>query len=126
MWLRKFVYIQVERGKFSARVINTASTVSLNCDGLSHPRTLAGDFSKIQSSFAKALKEILPRITLRKPYVLVHLLPTFEGGYTNVELRAFKEAAEALGAIVFLLGNSHGPLTDYQIRAVTDYIDPLA
>jgi hypothetical protein len=43
------------------------------------------------------------------------VLPRFEGGYTDIELRAFREAAEVAGVFhPCLPEDSHGPLSDTQ------------
>src|SRR5687768_13131255 len=95
--MRPLIYIQVHRGHFIAKRIGNGKAVRKECAGLEHPRTLMGDITKVEEAFSAALKELLPPINLIRPKGLVHLLPVYEGGYTNVELRAFKEAGETAG-----------------------------
>jgi len=52
-----------------------------------------GEFDEAQKSLRKVLEQLgLCRWYRAKPVALVHLVPQVEGGYTNVELRAFREA----------------------------------
>ena len=53
---------------------------------------------------------------LVKPKVLIHLLVDAEGGYTEVELRFFREAAiEAGSGFTLLLDNKFGPQVDGEL-----------
>jgi hypothetical protein len=55
-------------------------------------------------------------MSVLRPHALVHLVPKAEGGYTSIELRAFKEAAEGAGAkMAWMCDDNYGPLTDQQI-----------
>lgn len=49
------------------------------------------------------------RSYVRAPIVLAHLIPQVEGGYTNVELRAFREAMVGAGAAQVYLLADHPP-----------------
>ena len=114
--MRPLIYIQVHQGYFIAKRIDTGRSVRKDCAGLAHPRTLMGDFHSVQESFAGAVKELLPRLRFLKPRGLVHLVPTYEGGYTNVETRAFKEAGEMSGINFTHLSTLDRPHTDAEIR----------
>jgi hypothetical protein len=122
---RKIVYVQVYSGYFVGRLMDGSGSIRRECPALAHPRTLAGDFSQIRAALSSVFKELdSRRMGLIKPHVLIHLVPKAEGGYTNVELRAFKDAAEGAGAAMgWLLGDSYGPLTD---RQVTEAIGNLS
>jgi hypothetical protein len=113
--MRPLIYVQVYRGHFIAKRIGNGKTVRKECVGLEHPRTLMGDITKVEESFSAALKELVPTIRLLKPKGLVHLLPVYEGGYTNVELRAFKEAGELAGINFAFLSTLDRPHTDAEI-----------
>jgi len=117
MMLRRFIYVQVHRGHFTARVVNSTSQLSRQCADLSHPRSLFNKFEPIRSAFAAAFKDVDGyRFGFIKPTGLVHLIPKVEGGYTQAELRAFREAAEAAGIHhTLILDDKYGPLTDEQL-----------
>lgn len=56
---------------------------------------------------------------LIKPRVLVHLVPEMKGGYTDLELRFFREAVLGAGSgETFVLTNEYGALTDNEISAI--------
>lgn len=114
---RKFFYIQAHRGHFHVRIHGEARTVQRACAGLEHPRTLAGDFYLLQKTLAGIFKELrTPAMWFVKPDALVHLMHKAEGGYTNIELRAFREATAAAGGRrVYLCDDKYGPLNDRQL-----------
>ncbi|MBF6023972.1 hypothetical protein [Lysobacter niastensis] len=116
--MRPLIYIQVYRGHFIAKHLGNGKTIRRECAGLDHPRTLMGDFQKVQDSFAAVLKELLPPVNLLKPKGLVHLVPAYEGGYTNVETRAFKEAGEMAGVNFAFLSTQDRPHTDSEVLEV--------
>ena len=116
--MRQLIYIQVHRGHFIAKNLGTGKTVRRECAALAHPRTVMGDFEAIAAAFKAALKELLPTINLLKPKGLIHLIPQLEGGYTNVELRAFKEAGETAGINFAFLSTLERPHTDTELLEV--------
>jgi hypothetical protein len=77
-----------------------------------------GDFGVVAGSFTTALRELLPAFRLFKPKGLIHLLPPLEGGYTNVELRAFKDAGESAGIGFAFLSTLERPHTDTELLEV--------
>ena len=121
MFRRKLIYIQVHPGHFLARVAGEPKSIRKECAGLTHPRTLARDFSSIEAAMKDILNEFQTfQSRILKPHVLVHLIPTFEGGYTQIELRAFREAAVAAGATFpWLLDNKYGPLREDQLSEIS-------
>jgi hypothetical protein len=120
MLRRKVIYVQVQRGHFIARLIGGGKTVRRDSPALSHPRTLAGDYLQIQEALRGIFKELwVPQMWLRRPFALIHLIPKAEGGYTSIELRAFKEAAEGAGAKMgWLCDDKYGPLSEQQVADV--------
>jgi hypothetical protein len=87
-----------------------------------HPRTLFGEFDPIQQALASGLRELNAfRFGFLEPRGLIHLVPHFDGGYTQVELRAFREAGEGAGIRwPFLLDNRYGPLSDGQLQPIIE------
>ena len=82
-----------------------------------HPRSLVSDF---------VLAEVLLRHQIRRlcskqwflpaPVIVMHPLGMPEGGFTQVELRAFRELAMGSGAAEVFLWTGR-PLTDEEMRA---------
>ena len=118
MPMRPIIYLQVHNGYFIASNLTNGRSVRRECAGLSHPRTLMGDFFSVQEAFASALKTLVPRFNPFKPKGLVHLVPSYEGGYTNVETRAFKEAGEMAGINFAYLSTQDRPHTEAEVREV--------
>jgi len=120
MFRRQVIYVQVYVGYFLARVAGESRTIRRDCAGLIHPRTLFGDYNTIQAAMNDILKEFRTLQTyILKPHVLVHAIPKFEGGYTPIELRAFREVALVAGAgIPWLLDDRQGPLDDQQLSEI--------
>jgi len=114
---RRIIYVQVHKGYFLVRLVGEVEGIRRDCSALSHPRTLAGNFAEIEKKLREIFAEIRTvQMRLRKPIALVHLIPKAEGGYTNIELRAFKDAAESAGASFgWLCDDKYGPLSETQI-----------
>jgi hypothetical protein len=109
---RPIVYFTVSPGTLNAQVVGSSERATVLSPALSHPRTLMGDFTAIESAMKEALSKLgLRGAFKRAPVVLTHLLPAAEGGYTNVELRAFREAALGAGAAQSWLLADHPPLS---------------
>jgi len=113
--VKPVIYIQVHAGHVSARRIGGGS-VRKECAALNHPRTLMGDFTAIEACFQGVVRELIAGALLSfKPVVVVHLIPEMAGGYTNVEERAFKEAAAGAGARSSVVITGRPPLSDAQV-----------
>lgn len=64
-----------------------------------HPRSLLSDFSVAEELLKRQLKRMQPRAWLAaSPHIVIHPLGDPLGGFTQVELRAFRELASAVGA----------------------------
>ncbi|WNC72027.1 hypothetical protein RGQ13_18190 [Thalassotalea psychrophila] len=81
----------------------------------SHPRSLTGDFFELE----RDIKKVMQQLTVRrwvKANVLICLEGLDEGGYTNVEKRAFKEAVMGAGAMdVYLAEKAIDFTTAYDV-----------
>lgn len=90
------------------------------CKELSNSRTLLGDWRGLEHT----LKQVLSKHChlfhkIFKPVLLIHLIPTFDGGYTTSELRLFQELGKSAGAhFCFLCEDTYGPLSNEQIKTV--------
>ena len=128
MLLRKFVYVQVYRGRYSARIVGEPTQVSHQCSDLSHPRSLFNKFEPVRASFESAFRELKAfRFGLMKPTGLIHLVEKVEGGYTHAELRAFREAAQAAGMHnTLVLDDKYGPVSDQQLlNEIIPHLSPF-
>ena len=109
------IYMQIHAGHVAARRIG-AGSVRKECGALSHPRTLMGDFMAVEACFRAVFRELASSgLFPVKPSVLVHLVPEAVGGYTNVEERAFQEAAASAGARICKVVTGRLPLSDSQV-----------
>ncbi|MDO5653590.1 MAG: rod shape-determining protein [Brachymonas sp.] len=64
-----------------------------------HPRSLASDFVVAEQLIKHQLRKVLsPSWLSVAPHIVIHPLGSPEGGFTQVELRAFHEMARAAGA----------------------------
>ncbi|MFT7775972.1 hypothetical protein [Roseateles sp.] len=116
----QFIYVKVIRGQASALAVETGERAAVLSSAFAHPRTLMGDFKEVVAGFRRLLNQLGHGAWYRrKPWALVHLVPSQEGGYTNVELRAFRGAMLEAGCEqVFLLDSREPPLSDAQLAEV--------
>ncbi len=119
MLKQPLIYVTVSNGRLTAQVIGDTKSVTLMSNGLSHPRSLMGDYNVVESCMKDALNQLGSKGWFRRsPIVLTHLLPKVEGGYTNVELRAFREAALGAGAAQSYLLADYPQLKTNDIEAI--------
>ena len=62
-----------------------------------HPRSLVGNFNELEEDLKKAFLEVFPNSWVRSQ-VLVCMKGQDEGGYTQIEKRALREATYGAGA----------------------------
>jgi hypothetical protein len=118
---RSRLYIQVESGQLLARRLGASGVnagIQLESAALGHPRTLMGNFQAVEALFRQALARL--KGGWLAPRVLLHLMPDAAGGYTDVEQRAFIEAARGAGAVAVRLQLAGPALTDAQARQALD------
>lgn len=115
-WIKRHLYYQVKRGEVIATLIEEDKSLKKRCDALNHPRTLMGDFDVIENCFKSLVEALAPkRFLLPAHTAVVHLLEDMEGGYTNVERRAFLEAATGAGAKKVFVSKARTRLSKDQI-----------
>ena len=122
MFKRPVVYVQIRPGMAVAKRMDTSEQATATSVALSHPRTLMGDFTQVEA----CLKEVFETLGVRSwrsraAIALIHLVPKADGGYTNVELRAFREAALGAGAAQAYLLADHPPLTSDQENEIKSF-----
>ena len=122
--MKQLIYIKVYKGFMEARTVGENNESQFRSEGLNHPRSLAGNFIEVEKTFKKVIST-QPKVLLGliKPTVLIHLVPEMEGGYTDLELRFFREAALGGGASkVFLMTNKFGPQLDSELNDVKKWL----
>ena len=118
--MRKFAYIKVYPGKLVARIVGGPNEITIDCPDLTHPRSPIGSFDSLATGMRRVLVETRAiSFLVIQPRVLVHLIPPADGGYTQPELRAVRQAALEAGFISPLLcGSEYSPLSDQEILDV--------
>lgn len=114
--LRSNIYLRIEPGLLIGRKIADPAEIHIQSAALSHPRSLMGSFPGVES----LLREAIGRLKggLLAPWLLIQLLPEAEGGYTDVEQRAFEEAGRGAGAARVRLQLGGKPLGDEEVVAL--------
>jgi rod shape-determining protein MreB len=76
-----------------------------------------GDFFGAEKCFSLVIGKLAPkRFLLQGPTVYIQLLDKLEGGVTNVEARAFREAAVGCGARAIFVPKTLKALSNEQLR----------
>lgn len=82
-----------------------------------HPRSLVSDFTVGEQLLKAFIHRLRPHSPLRMaPRIVMHPLGSPEGGYTQVEIRAFHEMALGAGASEAVVREGR-PLTDQELLA---------
>jgi len=114
--LSRHVYLTVTKGKAKATELTTGKSAELEMLSSTHPRSIMGGFVQTEEVFTRIVSIVCPRKFLSiAPIIYVHLIDDVEGGYTDVEIRAFREAAYGAGAREVFLPKSKMPLSKQQI-----------
>ena len=73
-------------------------------NGFKHPRTLIADFTVAEETLKYCLRLITPKgLFVASPVIIFQPLEMAEGGYTQVEMRAFEELCKQTGARTVLI-----------------------
>ena len=92
-----------------------ASEPATMVNPFAHPRTLVSDFTVAEQLIKHQLYRVLPRhFWTPAPCIVMHPMGKAEGGYTQVERRAFREMALGAGASQVFLWIGR-PLTDVEL-----------
>ena len=68
-------------------------------NGFQHPRTLIADFTAAEQTLKYCIRALMPKTLFApSPIIIFHPLEKEEGGYTQVEMRAFEELCTQVGA----------------------------
>ena len=75
-----------------------------------------GNYDEIENTLSQLVAELRTAYGMwLKPKILIHLLPEFEGGYTDVEFRAFREAGTSAGCAESWVLADHEIASDEQL-----------
>lgn len=89
-----------------------------------HPRMLSGDFFELEADFKDIVGQLAPK-RFAKLNVLITQIGNSEGGYTNIENRAFREAVLSSGVSKVFLSEQKVP-EDMAYRALIEgKLEPL-
>ena len=84
-----------------------------------HPRTMVSDFAMAEQLLKYQVRQSVGKSFFSaSPRILLHPLGDPAGGFTQVELRAFRELALGAGASQMYL-KTGAPLTDEELRAIS-------
>jgi rod shape-determining protein MreB len=68
-------------------------------NGFKHPRTIIADFNVAQKTIAHCVQQVLKHRAFRpSPIIVIHLMEEWEGGLTQIEVRALTELCMMSGA----------------------------
>lgn len=113
---KKHVYLLISKGTVKATELTTGAYLEVNLPASAHPRTHMGSFVEIEKAFSQIMKEIsAPSFFKPAPVAYVHLIDEVEGGYTDVELKAFMQAVLSAGAREVYMPDSRVQLTKEQL-----------
>ena len=100
-----------------ARAAAASSPAAEVINPFAHPRSLVSDFTSAQLLLQALLRQVMGKSWLTMgPRVVMHPLGSPEGGFTQVEIRAFHEMALGAGASEAFVWHGR-PLTDEEVLA---------
>lgn len=115
-WIKRNVNLIIENGVIRGQNIESGESVTIECKALVHPRTLMGDFFGAEKCIGEVMNKLAPKkFLLQGPTVYIQLLDKIEGGVTNVEARAFREAAVGSGARAIFVPKTTRALSSDQL-----------
>jgi rod shape-determining protein MreB and related proteins len=115
--LANTVYVRVRKNQFRVRSLESATERTYDAQpAFSTSRLLIGEFLVAENLLKRALKEMSKGgIFAVAPQVLIQPLEMLEGGLSEVEVRALREAALGAGASKAVVWLGH-ELSDAEVR----------
>ncbi len=92
------LYVQAFPGHAIVGVPELGVSERINGRGFDHPRMPVGNFEAADSALKGAIQRIAPPWPRRLGRLLFHIQHEWEGGLTEVELRAVKDLSTSAGA----------------------------
>lgn len=87
------LYVQLFPGRAVVEVPGTGRREEIAGGGFDHPRVVLGDWAAANASLKAAIARVAPSRWHRVRRALFHVQHEWEGGLTEVELRALKDLA---------------------------------
>ncbi len=114
---RNHIHIQFKTGEVKVTHLETDKCIIRTCSALDHPRTLMGDFFAIESCLKEICADLLPKKSFSlAPIAIVQFLDKTDGGVTNVEIRAFREAILGSGSRQVYFPESQKPMSKSELK----------
>ncbi|MEZ5707440.1 MAG: rod shape-determining protein [Burkholderiaceae bacterium] len=100
----------------SARSAAKAATQARLINPFAHPRTMVSDFTSAEILLKALVGKVLKKSLLSPaPSMVIHPMGNPDGGFTQVEKRAFRELAMGAGARLVWVWTGR-PLTDDELK----------
>lgn len=116
IWIRKHIYYQIKEGQVTGTYVEKDTSVTKSTKAFSHPRTVIGNFRDIESCFISIAQELAPRRFFTPAHIaIVQFMDDVEGGLTDIEVRALREAALGAGSRGTYIPLSKNRLSKQQI-----------
>lgn len=87
------LYVQLRPGHVTVESPDLGRSAEAGGPGFSHPRLPVGDFGAAHAALAEAVASVKPSRLHKVRRALFHVQHDWEGGVTEVELRAIKDLA---------------------------------
>ena len=113
-WFREDALITLGANELRGENLHTKARAQLPRQRV-HPRSLVNRFDDLQGEFVTLCRQLFARGWTR-PHVIVCLIGLDEGGYTEIEIRAVREAA--MGAGLRKIWLVSGPLVATEARQI--------
>ncbi len=92
------LYVQAFPGRAIVGIPELGVSEEISGRGFDHPRMPVGDFGAADAALKGAIQRIAPSWPRRLNRLLFHIQHEWEGGLTEVELRAVKDLSVSAGA----------------------------
>ena len=113
---RRYLYFVISQGSLYATELSSGRSLERSLSSVIHPRTPIGNFVNLENIFSSVIKSLAGRSFFKpSPTIFLHLLDEVKGGYTQIEIRAFREAALGGGAREIFMPKSRTRLTKEQL-----------
>ncbi len=119
MFKKNHIHVQFKTGEVKATHLETDKCIIRTCSALGHPRTLMGDFFVIESCLKEIWADLLPKKSFSlAPIAIVQFIDKTNGGVTNVEIRAFREAILGAGSRQVYFPESMKPMSKSELMGL--------
>ena len=115
------LYVQLRPGRVTVESPDLGRSAEASGPGFSHPRLPVGDFGAAHSALSAAVASVRPSRLYKVRRVLVHIQHDWNGGVTEVELRAIKDlAVDTTGTFRINIYVRPADLSETDVRELLD------